>query len=193
MTMVYGDELYHFGKKGMKWGVRRYQNKDGTLTDAGKKRYSRDSREQGFDKYDSDKGTYYRTSKKNGRSDNIADPNKYVRQDLERTKNVADAGANMSRTLKNITDKSIRNNKRKMMDLSDMTDKEMRDQINRAMLERQYNDMFAPRKSTRGREYVSKILDNAGDVLAVTASALSIALAIQKLNGGGTIGKFTSR
>lgn len=33
-------ELYHWGIKGMKWGVRRYQNKDGTLTNAGKKRYS---------------------------------------------------------------------------------------------------------------------------------------------------------
>lgn len=31
-------ELYHFGIKGQKWGVRRYQNKDGTLTNAGKKR-----------------------------------------------------------------------------------------------------------------------------------------------------------
>lgn len=31
-------ELYHWGIKGMKWGVRRYQNKDGSLTAAGKKR-----------------------------------------------------------------------------------------------------------------------------------------------------------
>ena len=37
------DELYHWGIKGQKWGVRRYQNKDGTLTPAGKKRYSDDS------------------------------------------------------------------------------------------------------------------------------------------------------
>ena len=36
------NHLEHHGIIGMKWGVRRYQNKDGTLTNAGKKRYSPD-------------------------------------------------------------------------------------------------------------------------------------------------------
>ena len=38
--ITYDGELYHWGIKGMKWGVRRYQNADGSLTAAGRKRYS---------------------------------------------------------------------------------------------------------------------------------------------------------
>lgn len=38
MEAFYSDELYHHGVKGQKWGVRRYQNADGTLTADGRKR-----------------------------------------------------------------------------------------------------------------------------------------------------------
>ena len=41
-TYNYTDELCHWGIKGMKWGVRRFQNKDGSLTPQGKKRYADD-------------------------------------------------------------------------------------------------------------------------------------------------------
>jgi hypothetical protein len=34
-----GDELYHHGIRGQRWGVRRFQNEDGSLTPAGEKRY----------------------------------------------------------------------------------------------------------------------------------------------------------
>lgn len=33
-------DIYHHGIKGQKWGVRRFQKKDGSLTNAGKQRYS---------------------------------------------------------------------------------------------------------------------------------------------------------
>ena len=36
---ISSNELYHHGIKGQKWGVRRYQNADGSLTSAGRKRY----------------------------------------------------------------------------------------------------------------------------------------------------------
>ena len=164
--------LQHWGIKGMKWGVRRYQNKDGSLTALGKKRMYRDM----FD----DEGKDPKEKKKY-----VADANRWVTEDLERSKSLANESTNLARNSKNLSDSVGRAaDKKKVMDLSNMTDKEMREQINRALLERQYNDLFAePTKVSRGTEYVSKTLDVAGNALAVTASALGIALAIKQLRG----------
>ena len=58
--MVYETELYHYGIKGQKWGVRRYQNYDGSYTKAGMKRYN-----TAMDKYDK-KLSEYKDAKKSG-------------------------------------------------------------------------------------------------------------------------------
>lgn len=65
------DELYHFGVKGMKWGVRRYQNEDGSLTSLGKKR----------DRMLSDR----KTAKKHSTTSNIVNA-EYSRREFEDAK-----------------------------------------------------------------------------------------------------------
>lgn len=181
--MEYSNELYHFGIKGMKWGVRRYQNKDGTMTAAGKKRYAREAREQGYKDYDESTGNYYKKNKKGNKNELEFDANKYAKQDLQRSKRLTDETAQAARNASNLNNKLQRNKQKPRMDLSKMTDKEMRDQINREMLERQYSDMFSPQKTSKGREFVNKFLEYAPDTLAITSSALAIALAVKELRG----------
>lgn len=161
--------LEHWGIEGMKWGVRRYQNSDGTLTEAGMKRYERDKREN--------------SGKKKGDKIGAADPDRWVKEDLTRSRKLTDESTQLTNKLKTANDNAVRNKAKSRMDLSNMTDQEMRNQINRALLERQYNEMFAPQTVSKGREHVSKILETTGTVLAIGSSALGIALAIKELKG----------
>lgn len=168
------DELMHYGILGMKWGVRRYQNKDGSLTSAGKKRYERDIAENLAKKKDS----RIDTSK--------PDPKRWAKEDTTRAKRIVDTSSDLVKDAQRIERESRPKSSKTKMDLSKMTDKEMRDQINRELLERQYNQLFAPESQpaiSKGRQYVSTTLSAVGTSLAITSSALGIALAIKELKG----------
>ena len=166
---MYDNYLCHYGVNGMRWGVRRYQNSDGSLTTAGRKRYERDQREN--------------SGKKKGNKVGQADPNRWVKEDLTRTQRLTNETAGLARNLKAANDQSIRSKPRKRMDLSNMSDQDLRNQINRELLERQYNDVFNPPTVSKGRQYASQILETTGTVLAIGSSALGIALAIKDLKG----------
>lgn len=172
--MQFESSLQHWGIKGMKWGVRRYQNKDGTLTDAGKKRYSRDIQDN-------------KSKKKDNRIDtSTPDPRRWAREDLERTGRVIDATSKIVRQAQDVERNTSSKPTKKKLDLSNMTDKELQDRINREMLERRYNDLFAPEETptvSKGRTAARDILETAGTVLGVAGSAVSLALAISQLRG----------
>lgn len=188
------DYIYHHGIKGMKWGIRRFQNKDGTRTEAGKKRARQASSEEVHDDYtrahtnksvksmsdDELNKRINRLKKERSYNDMTKTPDK-----LERSKKIVDASSNLLRTAKQLNDETMRPVKKKL-DLSNMTDQELRDKINRANLERQYNDLFGVEAPTvsKGQAYLSNILEGAGTALAIGSSALGIALAIKELRGG---------
>lgn len=52
------DELYHHGIKGQKWGIRRFQNPDGSLTAEGKKRYAAERWNESFTSDDIDESPH---------------------------------------------------------------------------------------------------------------------------------------
>ena len=198
-------ELYHDGIKGMKWGIRRYQNYDGTLTEEGRlrynKNYNKDRAEGSLPTKDKDGNYYYKN--KDGdkvlyktRSEQLSDTeltdlNRRVQQENKlaaETSSAYDppeykgpkadqAFRDASKLTKDISESLPKGNGRVIKkNYSNLSDQELRDRINRLQLEDNYGRLTGDTKYVKsGSEKAREFLQTAGALLAITGSAVALA------------------
>ena len=146
------DELYHYGIKGQKWGVRRFQNRDGSLTVKGRQRYSTEVM---------------------GESKKLLDK---ANEAVGKGKNISNE---IGKVAQKEFDKKY--NKEIKRSLSEMSDVELRAIVNRLNMEERYTQVMQSRAPKLGKNKVDEILDYAGGALTIASSALGIILAIKEL------------
>ena len=204
------DELYHHGIKGMKWNVRRFQNKDGSLTPAGKKRYNKDAtwdgplpklgelakmkkedparysqykayeKAQGFDKQAKQHSKDAQKAVKNAGKDNKNFDAENLGKSLESAKNLYDQYGDTARTMaKNQATKEARDKIK--YDLSQMSDSELKNIVNRLNMEERYTQVMMSRHAETGKSFAEKLIDGAGTALVLGTSALALAEQMKKL------------
>ena len=74
------------------------------------------------------------------------------------------------------------NDERIREDLSKMSDKELKEIVNRLNMEERYAQVMSSRYTETGKSRTDRLLDNIGTAITVTSSALSIAIAIKELS-----------
>lgn len=160
------NELNHHGIKGQKWGRRRYQNQDGSLTPAGKQRYGS---EDNFNKQ------YEKDIKRE------ADGIKIYQKEAEQMSKDTEG---ISRTLKEsrlkAEKKAVEDNARDLA--SKMTDAELREVVNRLNMEERYTQVMRDRAIIdKGRTKTEKFLDFSSAALSAAATGLTIAVMLKEL------------
>lgn len=156
--------LYHHGIKGMKWGVRRYRNEDGSLTNVGKRRYAKDK-----ELTPEDRAMIARTRAETAFAGKNA-------------KTVADEGGKAFSNASSIYSKIKKTKRINAVDVESLSNDELRKRVERLNLERNYKEAVG-NDSSKGERAVSTFLDVSGSALVTAGSALAIAVAIKQLRG----------
>ena len=169
-------DLRHHGIKGQKWGVRRFQNADGSLTSAGRKRYG-----DGESSYDYGKDSGGRKVVRVSKGSSIDD----YQNAIKKTKAAGESVENIRKfnnDVKRIKDPAMEKRIRKSTE--QMTDKELQQRVNRLNMEDNYTRMMMHREQLKqGEDYVNRVLDVSAVALRGATTALTIALLVKQLKG----------
>ena len=142
--------LKHSGVKGQRWGIRRYQNKDGTLTELGKAHYGKKS-ESGSTRWDKVKAS---VKKKTA----AAKAKRAEKKAAAKTKRAEEKAAKAKRKAETTPTK---------VDVKKMTDDELQKVLRRIEAERKYEQYMNPKKETN--EFTKRMsavaLDNVQKVI----------------------------
>lgn len=149
------DELVHWGVRGMRWGVRRYQNKDGSLTTAGKKRYNAE-----LAKVRQEEKTLKNRQAVKARMERLAARKKAVEQGNKELDGDNPKSKFGFKKNKQDNDETAATNKTVKKSIKDMTDEELFNAVNRARLEAEYNRL-RPEQTVEKHPFMKKMVNDA--------------------------------